>query len=560
MRGLWDRVDQSVGVFKSVVANANLRNLELAWAMSILGQWAFVVAVSIYAYSAGGGEAVGLIILLRFLAAAVTAPFAGMLADRYRRELVLLVSALSRIVLIGAAATGVFLDVEPTVVYALAIAAAIATTPFRSAQAALTPSLARTPEELTAANAVASTVESIAVFAGPALAGILLAIAGTGAVFAVTAGMLVLSVVFLVRVSAPRAAAPKGDVEASTIVSEALAGFRTIGHEPPLRVLIGLLAAQTFLFGVLQVFIVILSIEILGFGEAGVGYLNAAIGLGSVLGAILAIGLTGTRRLSPAFVAGIVLIGAPLVILGLWSQTIVALVLLGVVGFGSSLVDVAGLTLVQRAVPEDVLARVFGVIQMLFYASLGIGAILAPRLDEWLGTEAALIATGVFLVALTVLVAPRLFGIDAAADRPGADELRLLGRTPIFSPLPGTTLEHLAGRLIPLRVEPGTVVMSEGSAGDRFYLIAEGEMDVSADGKLLSRLAAGDYFGEIALLRDVPRTATVTASAPVVLYALEREDFLAAVTGHPPSAQAAEVVVSARLAAFSPAGVRVTAS
>ena len=71
---------------------------------------------------------------------------------------------------------------------------------------------------------------------------------------------------------------------------------------------------------------------------------------------------------------------------------------------------------------------------------------------------------------------------------------------------------------------------------------------MSADGKAVSTLDAGQYFGEIALLRDVPRTATVKAKTPVVVYALEREDFLAAVTGHAPSARAAEAVVGARLA------------
>jgi hypothetical protein len=406
---------------------------------------------------------------------------------------------------------------------------------------------------------VASTIESIATFAGPALAGILVAIVSAGLVFLMTAGMLIVSAFFLMRIHAPKAA-PKDEVQTSTILSEAFAGFRTIGRERPLRVLVGLLAAQTLLFGALQVFTVVLAVDVLDIGTPGVGYLTSALGVGAVIGAISAVGLTGARRLSPAFIGGIVLIGAPLVVLGLWAQTVEALILLGVVGFGSSVVDVAGLTLVQRAVPENVLARVFGVIQMAFYASIGIGAIVTPRLIDWLGTEHAILATGLFLVALTVVLAPRLMTIDAAAEPPEPDELRLLGRIPIFAPLPGQTLEHLATRLVPLRVEPGTVVVKQGDEGDRFYLIAEGELDVSADDQPLSKLEAGDYFGEIALLRDLPRTATVTAASTAVLYGLDRADFLAAVTGHSPSAQAAEEVVSARLATFSPTGVRATAS
>jgi MFS family permease len=554
-----DRLAESGAAVRSVAQNPGLRRLELAWAMSILGQSAFVVAVSIYAFTAGGTEAVALIILLRFALAAVVAPFAGVLADRYRRESVLLGSVITRIVLVGAAAIGVFADVTPAIVYTLAVLAAIATTPFRSAQAALVPPLSRSPSELTAANVVASTIESIATFAGPALAGILVAIVSAGLVFLMTAGMLIVSAFFLMRIHAPKAA-PKDEVQTSTILSEAFAGFRTIGRERPLRVLVGLLAAQTLLFGALQVFTVVLAVDVLDIGTPGVGYLTSALGVGAVIGAISAVGLTGARRLSPAFIGGIVLIGAPLVVLGLWAQTVEALILLGVVGFGSSVVDVAGLTLVQRAVPENVLARVFGVIQMAFYASIGIGAIVTPRLIDWLGTEHAILATGLFLVALTVVLAPRLMTIDAAAEPPEPDELRLLGRIPIFAPLPGQTLEHLATRLVPLRVEPGTVVVKQGDEGDRFYLIAEGELDVSADDQPLSKLEAGDYFGEIALLRDLPRTATVTAASTAVLYGLDRADFLAAVTGHSPSAQAAEEVVSARLATFSPTGVRATAS
>ena len=557
--GLRQRATQSGAAFRAVLANPSLRNLELAWALAILGQWAFVVAVSIYAFGAGGAQAVGIIILLRFGLAAATAPFAGLLADRHRRESVLLASAVGRVLLLSAAAICVSLDTEPIVVYALAVAAAIAATPFRSAQAALTPTLARTPEELTAANAVASTVESIAVFAGPAFAGLLLAATGPGAVFGVTAAMLAGSALVLLRVHGPREA-PKGEVEASTLLSEALAGFRTIGREPALRVLMTLLAAQTFLFGTLQVYMVVLSVDTLGLGDAGVGYLNSAIGIGCVVGAIVAMGLTGVRRLSVAFVTGVFLVGAPLVALGLWTETLAAFVFLGVAGVGNSLLDVAGLTLVQRAVPEDVLARVFGVIQMLFYAALGIGAIVAPSLLEWLGTGSALVATGLFLVVLTAILAPLLVRIDSAAKAPEADELNLLGRTPIFAPLPGTTLEHLATRLIPLRLTPGEIVVREGDSGDRFYLVAEGELEVSADGKPLSTLSAGDSFGEIALLRDLSRTATVTVRTPAVLYALDRDEFLAAVTGHPASEQAAEAVVGARLATFAPAGMKVTAA
>jgi len=560
VRGVGKRLGDSAAAFAAVARNANLRWLELSWTTSIVGHYAFLIAVSVYAYGVGGEKAVGLIFLVRLIPAALISPFAGLLGDRYPRERVLLLTNASRVVLIAAAAAAVFLDASPWVVYGLSIAATIATTPFRSAQAALTPSLASSPSELTAANAVASGVESIAIFVGPAIAGVLLGVASTGVVFVVTALMLVASSLFIVLIRVERKQQPRREIEASTIASEAFAGFTTIGRHPPLRVMMVLLTAQTAIAGAVQVYIVVAAIELLGLGESGVGYLNSAIGIGAFIGAVGALSLTGARRLSPAFMAGVVLMGLPLIAIGIWPEVVVTLIVLGLLGFGSSLVDVAGLTLVQRAVPDDVLARVFGVIQMLWLASIGIGAALVPALIAWLGIETALIATGAFLPILVVVLASRVAKIDAAAVAPEAEELRILASVPIFAPLPGGSLEHLASRLVPLRVEPWTVIVREGDPGDRFYIVAEGEIEVRQDRRLVSELKAGGYFGEIALMRDVPRTATVIARTPAVLYALDREDFLAAVTGHPQSAEAAETVVSARLAGPASSGYRTTAS
>jgi hypothetical protein len=230
-----------------------------------------------------------------------------------------------------------------------------------------------------------------------------------------------------------------------------------------------------------------------------------------------------------------------------------AIVLLGVVGAGNSLVDVAAFTLIQRAVPDEVLARVFGVIQFLWISTFGLGGILIVPVIDWLGSDGALIAAGAFLPALALLAGPRLLRLDAEAEAPGPG-LSLLRSIPIFAPLPGTPLEHLAARLVPLHLDAGTVVVRQGDTGDRFYVVVEGEVEVRVDDEVVSELGPGGYFGEIALIRDTPRTATATARTPVVLYALEREDFLAAVTGHAPSAQAAERVASSRLASVASSG------
>ena len=546
MGGLGAHLRESGRSFAAVFRSPGLRRLQGAWSAVALGHWGLLVAVSVYAYSQDGEKAVGIVFLLRLVPAGLLAPFVGVLGDRYRRELVLFVSALLRCGLCAGAAVAVAMDGPSVLVYALAILTSIANAPYKSAQQAIMPTLAATPNELTAANAVSSTVESLAFFLGPALAGVLLALSGTDVVFAVAAAMFGAASLVLLRLHAPRSEAAK-EVQASTIFSECIAGFRVVFQHRELRVLMGLFTAQTLIAGLMLVFLVVVAIELLDIGESGVGWLNSAFGVGALLGALGALGLTGAKRLSPGFLVGLLLWGLPLVVLGLWSPVIIAFVLFAIMGAGNSLVDVAGYTLVQRAVPDEVLARVFGVLQFFLLSALGIGGLLAPILTDIFGLENALIISGLFLPVLVALFGRTVAKIDAEAAAPEAQELRLLTGVPIFAPLPGTALEHIAGRLVPLRIEPGTVILREGDAGDRFYVIVEGEVEVSAEGKTIATQGPGGYFGEIALLKDVPRTATVKAKTPVVLYALDREDFLATVTGHAPSAKAADTVVASRL-------------
>ncbi|MDQ4030606.1 MAG: cyclic nucleotide-binding domain-containing protein, partial [Actinomycetota bacterium] len=295
----------------------------------------------------------------------------------------------------------------------------------------------------------------------------------------------------------------------------------------------------------LGVLIVVMALELLDIGEAGVGFLSSAIGVGGLAGAVVTFALVGRRRLAAPFGLSLVFWGLPLALIGLWVEPVVALLLLGVLGAANTVVDVAGMTLLQRAVSNEVLGRVFGVLESLIVLSVGLGAAVAPVLIEGLGTRGALLATGAILPVLAALAWRRLAAIDAASAPPEA-ELALLRRLPIFAPLPAETVEPLAARLARTELPAGTLVFRAGDPGDRFYVVAEGEVEVGLDGRV-ELLGPGEGFGEIALLRDVPRTATVTARADVVLYALEREDFIAAVTGHPESAEAAEGLVAARL-------------
>ena len=545
MRRFFGLLAESGRAFQDVFRNPALRRIQLAWAASILGTWAYGIAVVVYAYEQGGAKAVGIVGLARWLAAAVASPFAALLGDRYDRRWVMVASDLVRAGLIGGAALAAYSGAPPIVVYVLAALVGVAATAFRPAQAALTPTLARTPEELTAANVAASTIESVGIFGGPAIGGLLLAATGAGTVFAVTAGALLWSAFLLVGVRpVTDAETPQRQVEA--IREELLAGFRTIGRDRRLRLLVGLFSAQTFVDGMLNVLIVVIALKVLDTGEAGVGFLNSAVGIGGLVGAMAAAALVGRKRLAADFGLGIFIWGLPIALLAVWPNQVSALVLLGVVGIGNTIVDVSGMTLLQRSAPDEVLARVFGVLESLLLLTVGLGALFAPLLLDLLGTRGALVAAGALLPVLILPAWPTLAAIDRTARIP-TEQLELLRSNAIFAPLPPTTLEQLADALEEKRVGAGEEVVRQGDHGDRVYLVDEGKLEVIIDGRPAQWLGPRDSFGEIALLRDVPRTATVRAGTDAVLYALERSEFLSAVTGFGPSLSAAEGVIGMRL-------------
>jgi hypothetical protein len=300
----------------------------------------------------------------------------------------------------------------------------------------------------------------------------------------------------------------------------------------------------------MRVLVVVTALRILDLGPSGVGFLNSADGVGGLAGVLVVLGMVTTARLSGVLALGLLLWGLPLVVLGVWPSVPLALLCFGVIGVGNILVDVAGLTLLQRTAPDKVRARVFGVWESVFLATIGLGAIIAPLLISAFGPQGALIAAGGGLAVVVLLLWRRLGTVDAPALVPER-ELTLLREIPIFAPLPPVTLEQLASHLSHVRLGAGDVVFRQGERGDRFYIVEHGEVEVEPEGREAVVLGRGGSFGEIALLRDVPRTATVTATTDVELWALERDIFIASVTGHAPSSEAADAVIATHLGAAS---------
>jgi MFS family permease len=545
MEALRRQLLDSLRAFKGIYGNPSLRRLQLAWIGSSVGTWGYVVALLVYAYDHGGAAAVGLVGLIRWLPAAIAAPFGGMVGDRFPRLRVMVVSDLIRAAALASAAAAIALSAPAAIVYLLVVVVTLVSQAFQPAESALLPTLAETPEELAAANVASTTIEAAGYFVGPALGGVLLAVTNVETVFVATAVAFLWSAAMLalIRLREPE---PARREQRESWVQEASAGFRTIARDSRLRLIVGLFAAQAVVYGAFVVLTAVAAIQLLDLGSPGIGYLNAALGVGGLVGGIVAVVLVGTRRLALMFGLALILWGTPILVVGLWATAVPAFVLIGLAGLGLTLVDVAGFTLLQRAVPEEVLGRVFGVLHSTFYTSGGIGAVVAPVLINSIGIRAALIVTGALIPAVTLPVFGMLARIDQTLTVPTA-ELERLRAIPMFAPLPAPALESLASSLNRVQIGAGEPVFHQGDRGDRFYIIDTGEIEIEIDGREANVLGPGDSFGEIALLRDIPRTATARGRKETRLYALERDAFLGAVTGHAASSEAAEGVVVARL-------------
>jgi MFS family permease len=432
---------------------------------------------------------------------------------------------------------------SPYIVYVLAVTSTVVSGSYSPAQAALLPSLVESPDELTAANLVGNTISSIGMFAGPALGGVLLAVSSPSAVFALNGALFLWSAFFVVQV--PRDDPPER-ADRPRFLPELTAGWTTVWRTPALRVVIGLTTAEAIVFGALEVLLVVLALRILHSGNAGYGWLNTAMGVGSVAGAFIVAAIAARKRLAGGFALGNLVWGVAICVAAALSTLAPALLFLGLIGAAAILVEVTSVTLLQRSTDNEVLGRVFAVFESLLLGGTAIGAVVAPGLVSWLGPRGALIAAGAFLPVLLVPLWPSLRRIDAEATI-AEEPLELLRRIEIFTQLPEPVLERLAAGATAVSVMPDQVVVSRGEAGHHFYVIASGRAAVELDDGTTRELGPGDFFGEIALLRDVPRTATVRALEPLQLYALERDEFIAAVTGHAQTLAAAESVVTPRL-------------
>ena len=509
---------RTVGAFRSVFANDDLRRVELAYLLFEMAKWGTRVAILVVAYQQGGATETGLVATIQLVPAAIVAPLASVVGDRMRRDRALLLGDAVQTVAAGSVAAALYWEAPIGLVYAAGrrrgrerdvdTAGAVGAVPSagpidrrarggeRRGRDYLQRDGARGPGGIRSPDRADGPALALGVFAG-----------------------LHLGATLLVVGLRPE---PQPPPSRDRPVREALAGFRELAHQPNERLVMGLLVGQSMISGALEIVLVVVAVRTplppslrsgptyrrSGGGRAARRTLgDEARGQAPARcrGRPWASSSTAWGRPRSAFAATVVLTATFLV----------------VAGTGHARADVAGRILLQRVVPDRILARVFGVLEGAKEGGAAVGAALTPLLVAALGLRGGILAAGLLLPIAVILLTARIRAVDRSVELL-EQEVTLLQSLDLFAPLTSHTLEGIATRLTRVAATPGGVLMGEGDPGDRFYIVADGELELSRDGRAMAKLGPGSYFGEIALLTNHPRTATVTASTPATLLALDR--------------------------------------
>jgi hypothetical protein len=519
---------------RGALAEPMLRRAVLLFLAFIVTEEAVWLGILLYAYEVGGATTVGVVAVVQLVPAVVFAPVGATVLDRLtiRTRLLTSYGLIATFVVV----TGVLLmlDAPPVAVLAAAVAATVVITLGRPAHYGALPQLAELPSHLTAANSISGTLEALGVLLGPLTVVAALAISDIGSLFVLLAVAMALGTLTLVR--APRSRYEEEMGAPEPFLRSMVEGVREVRRVPGALTLLLIVGLTFVLQGALDVLGVAFAIDVLDAGETGASAIAASNGLGLLLGAAASVVLVGVARLSPAFVAGCVAGGVALAAAGFATTLLLALVFVVMSGLGRSFAEVAGRTLLHRNCDDAVMARVFGVREAVLTAGLAIGAALAPISIALVGERGAFAVVGALLAVPAMLALPLL----RALDRSGVlalERIHLLRRLTLFAPLRAPEVERLAVNSREQGVTVGEVLIRQGDDGDVFYAVRSGEYAVDVDGSPVARIGAGGFFGEIALLRDVPRTATVTCTAEGSVLVLDRDVFLTAMTQSRPAAE-----------------------
>jgi MFS family permease len=541
--------------FRAALRHRQYRLLLAAYAISGTGNWCYSVALAVWALDRTGSSAwVSAILVARVAPCVVVGPLAGVLADRVDRRRLMVALDIGCAVVVGALALVVHADGPVIVGVLITAVVGCMVAVYRPAVSASTPRVV--PEDdLAAANALEAVVGQITVFIGPALASLLLVTTSPAGALLFNAATFVVSAALVSRVraaSGPPAAAQENETEPDEPAGQMFReGLRVVRRTPGLMAFVGLLGAALGAWGAEEVLKVVVASEHLGTGAKGVGWLGAALGVGGLVIAPFTARLAARPRLAPLFVGSCLLTATTVALLSLPRSLAPALVIVFFEGFAFIGLEVAAMTLGQRAVEPAMLGRLFGVTDAVNTGAMLLGAILAPLLVSAFGLDATLLIVGGALAGAALLSLPRLHALDVhTAERAGrlAPRADALGSLALFEALPRASLEELAASVREITSPAGTVVLREGDPPDDVYVVRAGTLTVTVGDEPVAALGPDDWFGEIGIVRRTPRTATVTVSSDATLWRIGGDQFLDAVQLSPKAGMLLDGTMTARLA------------
>jgi CRP-like cAMP-binding protein/predicted MFS family arabinose efflux permease len=511
---------------------------------SATGSWAYVAALLVYVYdqthSLGWVAAAG---IARYLPSLIFSAYGGVIADRYERVRVMVVADVVCMAIQAGLAVTAALEGPAILAVLFAVLTSIANVVYNPAVAAMLPQLAG-EDDLAAANALNGTIENVVVLAGPAIGAGLVAVSSPAVAFAVNAASFGLSAILVNRMHARSRPVDVTEGGEAGPLRQMIVGLKTMAESPSALVLVGFCGLVTFVYGTDTVLFVGASAENLGTGPNGFGYLMAGLGVGGILMATAVSRLESWDRLATIIYAGAALYSLPTALLAVIHSPVLAFFLEVIRGGATLVVDVLAITALQRAVPEERMARVFGAFFAVVYGCLTIGALVAPPVVSALGLDGALVFFAVAPAAIALLGVPQLVRVDRAAVQRMAllsPRIAFLESLGIFASASRTALERLAAGAEPIRAHPGARIVREGEPADALYALFDGSVDVAARGEAgeepeyIRTMGPGTYFGEIGLLEQIPRTATVTAAEESRLYRIDGDLFLDVLMGSPPA-------------------------
>ncbi len=522
-------------VVRQALRNARLRRVLAAFLIFNIAEWANWIALIVWAYDRGGVRGASGIALAQLVPAALLASPTAALSGLVSKSRALMLGYVVQLVAFVVVGVVLVIDASVAVIVVSAAFGSVAITLTRPVHNALLPEISETTGDLTAGNAASGSLEALAIFVGPLFSGLVVVTLGPAGVFFIMAGLTVLSVLWTVtlRTAAPIRIVRRPDQKTRD------QPLREVLRDPASRLLCGMVAAENVLVGMMDILLAVLALDLLMMSDAGPGVLSSAIGGGGVLGAAFTFVLVGRERLAPALLLGALAAGLPLALAGWSKSAAVAVVLVAACGAGKLFFDVASRTFAQRLLPDRLLTALFGLQETVMMAGLAVGALAAPVLVELVSPRGSFLFAGLFLPVVALAAYGMLRRLDAESTVP-IDVFELLRAVPILAVLAPRIVERMARDAVPVTASPGEAVVQEGDVGQHFYIVAAGNVRVSRGEVHIRELGPGSWFGELALLRQVPRTATVTALTEVSLWAVDRDSFLASVAVAPHSVQVAD--------------------